>query len=48
MTQNVLHDFIFMCESRSKGTYFTRKGRNKLTFVSTILFMLNFVKKLLD
>ncbi len=45
VTRNVLHDFIFMCESRSKETYFTREGRNKFTFVSTILFMLNFVKK---
>ena len=45
VTQNVLHDFIFMCESRSKPTYFTREGKNKLDFISTILFMLNFVKK---
>ncbi|MEQ6390943.1 IS4 family transposase [Bacillaceae bacterium S4-13-58] len=44
VTQNVLHDFVFMCESRSKASYFTREGRNKLTFSSTILFMLNFVK----
>lgn len=45
VTQNVLDDFIFMCESRSKSTYFTREGNNKLDFISTILFMLNFVKK---
>ena len=45
VTRNVLHDYIFKCESRSKATYFTREGRNKLTFISTILFMLNFVKK---
>lgn len=45
MTRGVLHDFIFMCESRSKPTYFTREGQNKLDFISTILFMLNFVKK---
>lgn len=46
VTQNVIHDFIYMCESRSKPTYFTRKGKkNKLDFISTILFMLNFVKK---
>ncbi|MGP7817629.1 hypothetical protein [Niallia sp. 01092] len=45
VTKNVLPDFIFMCESRSKPTYFTRQGKNKLAFISTILFMLNFVKK---
>ncbi|WP_078427785.1 IS4 family transposase [Alkalihalobacterium alkalinitrilicum] len=45
VTQNVLHDYVFKCESRSKPTYFTREGRNKLNFISTILFMLNFVKK---
>jgi hypothetical protein len=45
VTRNVLHDFIFMCESRSKPTYFTREGNNKLDFTSTILFMLNFVKR---
>jgi hypothetical protein len=45
VTRNVLHDFIFMCESRSKPTYFTREGKNKLNFISTMLFMLNFVKK---
>jgi len=45
VTRNVLNDFIFMCESRSKPTYFTREGKNKLDFISTMLFMLNFVKK---
>ena len=45
VTRNVLYDFIYMCESRSKPTYFTRQGKNKLDFISTILFMLNFVKK---
>lgn len=45
VTRNVLHDYVFKCESRSKATYFTREGRNKLNFISTILFMLNFVKK---
>lgn len=48
VTQNVLHDFIFMCESRSKPTYFTREGRTKLNFISTLLFILNFVKKSLQ
>jgi hypothetical protein len=45
VSSNVLHDFIFMCESRSKPMYFTREGKNKLDFISTMLFMLNFVKK---
>lgn len=45
VTRNVLHDFIFMCESRSKPTYFTRERKNKVDFISTILFMVNFVKK---
>jgi hypothetical protein len=45
VTRNVLNDFVFMCDSRAKPTYFTREGRNKLNFISTILFMLNFVRK---
>lgn len=45
VTENLLNDFIFMCESRLKPTYFTRQGTNKLTFKSIVLFSLNFVKK---
>jgi len=48
VTQALLEDFIFMCESRVKPTYFTREGKNKLDFKSTILFMLNFVRKSLQ
>ena len=28
ITRNVLHDYIFKCESRSKAIYFTREGKN--------------------
>jgi hypothetical protein len=45
ITERLLNDVIFMCESRTKSTYFTREGNNKLNFVSIILFALNFVKK---
>lgn len=45
VTENLLNDFVFMCESRVKSTYFTRQGTNKLTFKSIILFSLNFIKK---
>lgn len=48
VTQRLLDDFMFMCDSRVKPTYFTRKGNNKLDFKSTILFMLNFVRKSLQ
>jgi hypothetical protein len=46
--KKLLNDFIFMCDSREKSTYFTRKGKNKLDFKSTILFILNFVRKSLQ
>lgn len=45
VTEQLLNDVIFMCESRTKSTYFTRQGNNKLTFTSIILFCMNFVKK---
>ncbi|MDC3412621.1 hypothetical protein [Terrihalobacillus insolitus] len=45
VTENLLNDFVFMCESRLKPTYFTRQGTNKLTFKSITLFSFNFVKK---
>lgn len=48
VTQKLLDDYTFMCESRVKPTYFSRKGHNKLTFKSTILFMLNLVRKSLQ
>ncbi|WP_237721508.1 transposase [Paenisporosarcina sp. TG20] len=45
VTEELLNDVIFMCESRTKSTYFTRLGNNKLNFTSTILFCMNLVKK---
>lgn len=45
VTEELLNDVIFMCESRLKSTYFTRLGNNKMDFSSLILFCLNFVKK---
>lgn len=45
-SNRVINDIIFMCETRMKQTYFTRGG--KMSFQSTILFMLNFVKKSLQ
>jgi hypothetical protein len=45
ITEELLNDVIFMCESRLKPTYFTREGNNKLNFVSLMLFALNFVRK---
>ena len=45
VTERLLNDVIFMCESRMKSTYFTRLGNNKMDFTSIILFCLNFVKK---
>lgn len=48
ITQNLLDNLIFMCDSRVKSTYFTREGNNKVNFKSTILFMLNFVRRSLQ
>ncbi|GAE28651.1 mobile element protein [Halalkalibacter wakoensis JCM 9140] len=45
VTERLLNDVIFMCESRTKPTYFTRQGNNKLDFKSIILFSLFFVKR---
>lgn len=43
ITNQLIDDIIFMCETRTKSTYFTRAG--KMNFKSIILFILNFVKK---
>ncbi|MGL5084404.1 MAG: IS4 family transposase [Clostridium sp.] len=45
ITNELLDDIIFLCETRLKKTYFTRIGRNKMDFKSMLLFILNFVKK---
>ena len=43
ITYQLLDDIIFMCEARTKSTYFTRVG--KMSFKNMLLFMLSFVKK---
>lgn len=48
VTHEMLNDIVFKCESRVKPTYFTREGNNKLDFRSTILFLLNFVRRSLQ
>jgi hypothetical protein len=45
ITEELINDVIFMCEARLKPSYFTREGNNKMTFVSLMLFTLNFVRK---
>jgi predicted RNA binding protein YcfA (HicA-like mRNA interferase family) len=44
----LINDIIFMCETRIKNTYFTRIGNNKMNFKSIVVFMLNFVRKSLQ
>ena len=48
ISDSLINDIIFMCETRIKQTYFTRVGNNKMTFKSILIFMLNFVKKSLQ
>lgn len=48
ITNSLINDIIFMCETRIKETYFTRIGNNKMTFKSIVIFILNFVKKSLQ
>lgn len=43
ITNQLINDIIFICETRTKVTYFTRDG--KMNFKDIILFALNFVKK---
>lgn len=45
ISQAMINDIIFMCETRMKKTYFTRRGNNKMTFKNIILFIMNFVKR---
>ena len=44
ITRQLINDIIFLCETRTKPTYFTRSN-SKMDFQSLILFQLNFVKK---
>jgi hypothetical protein len=48
ITDELVNDIIFMCETRIKETYFTRIGNNKMTFKSIVVFILNFVKRTLQ
>ena len=48
ITRKLVDDIIFMCESRTKSTYFTRSANCKMDFQSLIMFGLNFVKKTLQ
>ena len=44
LTEQLIDDIIFMCETRMKPTYFTRSANCKMDFKSIIIFGLNFVK----
>ncbi|WP_186431502.1 IS4 family transposase [Clostridium sp. BSD9I1] len=48
ITETIINDIIFMCQMRTKKTYFTRIGNNKMNFKNIIVFILNFVKKSLQ
>lgn len=48
ITNTLIDDIIFLFESRSKSTYFTRIGSNIMTFKSILIFILNFVKRSLQ
>ncbi|MGB4589728.1 MAG: IS4 family transposase [Clostridiaceae bacterium] len=47
-TDQLLDDIVFMCENRTKATYFTRADHCKMNFQDLILFELNFVKRTLQ
>lgn len=48
ITKELIHDIVFMCENRTKPTYFTRTSNCKMDFTSIIHFQLNFIKKTLQ
>ncbi|MCY6355003.1 IS4 family transposase [Clostridium sp. ZS2-4] len=48
ITNRLIDDILFMCETRRKETYFTRIGSNIMTFKSILIFILNFVKRSLQ
>src|SRR5690554_5633488 len=48
ITEQLIDDIMFMCETRMKPTYFTRAANCKMDFKNLILFELNFVKKTLQ
>ncbi|MHB8127342.1 MAG: IS4 family transposase [Desulfitobacteriaceae bacterium] len=45
LTEEQLNDVLFMIESRTKSSYFTRAAHCKMDFKSFILFELNFIRK---
>ena len=45
ITNEIINDIIFLCETRMKKTYFTREGKSKMGFKNVLLFIINFVKK---
>lgn len=48
ITNQLTNDIVFMCETRTKSTYFTRSNNCKMDFKDLIIFELNFVKKSLQ
>lgn len=48
ITNQLTNDIVFMCETRTKPTYFTRSNNCKMNFKDLIIFELNFVRKSLQ
>ena len=48
ITDRLIHDIIFLCETRTKPSYFTRFSSCKMDFTSLLLFELNFIRKTLQ
>lgn len=48
ITEQLIRDIVFLCQNRTKSTYFTRAAHCKMDFQSLILFELNFVRKTLQ
>lgn len=48
ITNQLTNDIVFMCETRTKSTYFTRSNNCKMGFKDLIIFELNFVKRSLQ
>ena len=48
LSKQLINDIVFMCESRTKPTFFTRAANCKMDFKNLIMFGLNYVKKSLQ
>ena len=48
ISEQLINDIVFMCETRTKPTYFTRSTHCKMDFKSLVLFQLNYVRKTLQ